>query len=416
MAIGDLIVGIDIGTSRVCCCLGQINKFNQVEVLDSTSCECDGFKKGKYESTDAIARAIRFAITDIEEEYDFVIQSAYVNILGKYVDVYSTKYSVELEDKYAGVSQNNIDDIIKGAATVDLPDEYQIIDVIPTKFVTDTKVTDDPIGIFTKTLSAELDLLVAKKEIVKAVSSAMQKAGLKIDGIVVNGFAMRDIVLEENEIQDGVLLIDVGDSNIDISVFKNNKILYTDSIPVGGDTITNDIAMVLEISHDEAQKLRKQYGLSDRQYIEHDYSIKLNSYSGEDKNGNSVKCSELVSIVEVRIKEIFTIIYNSLKDNNLTSDIKHCVISGNGFNMINKVDKTAEAILNTSVRFGNAKTANLIKPACITSYGIVKYISNIKYTKNIGSRIQEDEEQSIFDSTFKNIKKAFSDAFAKKKK
>ena len=120
--------------------------------------------------------------------------------------------------------------------------------------------------------------------------------------------------------------------------------------------------------------------------------------------------------MEVRIKEIFTIIYNSLKDNNLANDVKHCVISGSGFNMINKVDKTAEAILNTSVRFWNAKTANLIKPACITSYGIVKYISNIKYTKNLGSRIQEDEEQSIFDSTFKNIKKAFSGAFARKKK
>ena len=114
MAIGDLIVGIDIGTSRVCCCLGQINKFNQVEILNSASCECDGFKKGKYESTDAIARAIRFAISDIEEQYDFVIKSAYVNIIGKYVDVYNTKYSVELEDKYAGVSQENINDLIKG--------------------------------------------------------------------------------------------------------------------------------------------------------------------------------------------------------------------------------------------------------------------------------------------------------------
>ena len=416
MAIGDLIVGIDIGTSRVCCCLGQINKFNQVEILNSASCECDGFKKGKYESTDAIARAIRFAISDIEGQYDFIIQSAYVNILGKYVDVYSTKYSVELIDKYAGVSQENIDDIIKGAATVSLPEDYQIIDVVPTRFITDTKVTDDPIGIFTKTLSAELDLLVAKKDIVKTISSAMQKAGLKIDGIVTNGFAIRDIVLDEEELQNGVLLLDVGDGNIDISVFKASNILYTDSIPVGGDTITNDIALVLEISQDEAGKLKKQYGLSDRQYIEHDYSIKLNSYTGEEATNGYVKCSELVSIMEARINEIFSIVYKSLKENNLVKEVKSCVISGTGFNSVNKVEKTAENILNIPVRFGNAKTANLIKPVCITSYGVVKYISNIKYTKNIGSRIQVDEEQSLFDSTIKNIKKAFSGAFNKNKK
>ncbi|MBR3281538.1 MAG: cell division protein FtsA [Clostridia bacterium] len=416
MAIGDLIVGIDIGTSRVCCCLGQINKFNQVEILNSASCECDGFKKGKYESTDAIARAIRFAIGDIEKQYDFVIKSAYVNIIGKYVDTYSTKYSVELEDKYAGVSQENIDDIIKGAASSELPYDYQIIDIVPTKFVTDTKVTDDPIGIYTKTLSADLDILVAKKDIVKMISLAMQKAGLSIDGIVLNGFAIKDIVLEEKELQDGVLLLDVGDSNIDISIFKNKSVIYTDSLPAGGDTITNDIASALEISSDEAIKLKKQYGLSDRKYIEHDYSIKLSSYTGEDIRNSSVRCSELVEIMETRIKDVISVIENNLYNNRLSKEIRSCVISGIGFSGINKIEKTVEEILKVGVRFGNAKTANLIKPTCVTSYGIVKYISNIKYTKNIGSKIQEDEEQSILGSTMKNLKKAFSSAFKKNKK
>ena len=112
MAIGDVIVGIDVETSKVCCCLGQINKFNQVEILNSTIAECDGFKKGKYESIDSIARAIRFAISDIEKEHDFVIESAYINIIGKYVEIYNTRYTIELEDKYAGVTQENIDEII----------------------------------------------------------------------------------------------------------------------------------------------------------------------------------------------------------------------------------------------------------------------------------------------------------------
>ncbi len=415
MAIGDLIVGIDIGTSRVCCCLGQINKFNQVEILNSTSCECDGFVKGRYESTDAIARAIRFAISDIEKVHDFIIHSAYVNILGKYVDVYNTKVGIELEDKYAGVSQDNIDEIMINAAQGELPEEDQIIDIVPTKFITDTKITDDPIGIFTKSLEAELEVLAAPREVVKTISSSMKKAGLSIDGIVLNGFAMKDILLEEQEVDDGVLLLDVGDGTIDISVFKDNLILYADSLPIGGDTITNDIAEVLEISQDEAMKLKKQYGLSNRKFIEHDYTIKLNSYSGEEPNNSSVKCSELVEIMEIRINEIFSVILKSLKNNNLVKAIKSCVIAGTGFNNINRVEQTAEDILNVEVRFGNAKTANLIKPACVKSYGIVKYISNIKYNKNIGSQIEKDEEQSLIDSTIKNLKKAFG-AFNKNKK
>ena len=224
MAIGDVIVGIDVGASKVCCCLGQINKFNQVEILNSAISECDGFVKGKYESTDAIARAIRFAIGDIEKEYSFTIQSAYINILGKYVEVYSTKCSVELKDKYDGVTQANIDDIITKVATTKLPDEYQIIDIVPTRFITDTKVTDDPIGIFTKTLSADIDLIIVDKSIVRTISQIMQKAGLQIDGIVVNGYAIRDLVLEDDETKRGVLLMDTGSGNTDISVFKNNNL------------------------------------------------------------------------------------------------------------------------------------------------------------------------------------------------
>ncbi len=415
MAIGDIIVGIDIGTSKVCCCLGQINKFNQVEILNSTAVVCDGFKKGKIVSSDAVARAIRFAISDIESLHDFIIKSAYVNIVGRYIDIFKTKYNIKLQDKYDGVTQKNIDELIQGVGQMNLPEDEQIIDIVPARFITDNKITDDPIGIFTNSLSAELDVILAKKQAVKSIGIAMQKAGLMIDGIVVNGFAMKDIVLSEEEKEKGVLLIDVESGNIDISVFQNNGILYTDSIPVGGDTITNDISLCLEISYQEADKLKKQYGLADTAYIDHDYNINLTTYTGEEKT-KSVRCSELVEIISTRMEEIFEMIRKSLVDNELEHVVKSCVITGQGFNSINKCEKIAERILNTEVRFGNSKTANLIKPECATAYGVVKYISNIKHSKNIGSRIQMDEEQTFMKSTIQSIKKLWDEAIGKFKK
>ena len=195
MAIGDIIVGIDIGTSKVCCCLGQINKFNQVEILNSSSVTCEGVKKGKIVSTDAVARAIRFAVSDIEATQDFIIKSAYVNIIGKYVSIFKTKYGVKLEDKYAGVSQKNIDSLIRNVGEIEIPDGQQIIDIVPTRFITDSRITDDPIGIFTDSLEAEFDVIIADKMAVKNIGMAMQKAGLLIDGIVINGYAMKEIVL-----------------------------------------------------------------------------------------------------------------------------------------------------------------------------------------------------------------------------
>ncbi len=403
MAIGDIIVGIDIGTSKVCCCLGQINKFNQVEILNSSSVTCEGLRKGKIVSQDAVARAIRFAISDIEATQDFIIKSAYVNIVGMHVSVFKTKYSVKLEDKYAGVSQKDIDTIIRNVGKLEVPEGHQIIDVVPSKFITDSRITDDPIGIFTDFLEAELDVIIADKNAVKSIGIVMQKAGLQIDGIVTNGFAMKDIVLSDEEKNSGVLLLDIGAGNVDISVFKNNGILFTDSIPVGGDTITNDISIGLEISYQEADKLKKQYGLSRVSYIDNDYSITLSTYTGDAKS-KTVKCSELVEIIEARVEEMFMIIKQKIEENNLKSSINSCVIAGQGINSINKSEKTAEEILHTSVKFGNSKTANLIKSDCLGAYGIVKYVSNIKHSKNIGSKVQEDIEQTFFENVVQSFK------------
>ncbi len=404
MAIGDVIVGIDIGTSKVCCCLGQVNKFNQVEILSSASCDCDGFKQGKYSDPEAIARAIRFAINDIESNCEFLVQSAYVNIMGKFIEIYSTRYGIELEDKFNGVAQKDIDEIIEKIASVNLPEEYQVVDIVPVRFYTDTKITTDPIGAYTKTLSADVDVMLAKKETVKQISSIMHKAGLQIDGIIANGYTLRDLVLEKDEKQNGVLLLDVQNENIDISVFKDDGLIYMDSLPIGGDTITNDIAVGFDVSIDEAKKLKKQYGLADVTYIDHDYNIKLNTIGEEE---SIVKCSELVSVIAARTNEIFGIIKDSLKENKLTDKIQTVVISGSGFNNINKIDKVAEKILKIPVKFGSPKIANLIKPDCLTAFGEVKYISSIKHHKNIGSTIVVDNDQSFLDSTLKNLKKIF---------
>lgn len=151
---------------------------------------------------------------------------------------------------------------------------------------------------------------------VKNIGMAMQKAGLLIDGIVINGYAMKEIVLSEEEKKQGVLLLDISSGSVDVSVFKENGVLYTDTIPVGGETITNDISIGLEISYQEADKLKKQYGLARVSYIDNDYSITLSTYNGE-KGSRTVKCSELVEIIEARVEEIFSLIKERIDENGL---------------------------------------------------------------------------------------------------
>jgi len=141
----------------------------------------------------------------------------------------------------------------------------------------------------------------------------------------------------------------------------------------------------------------------------------LTTYTGAEKT-KTVKCSELVEIISARVEEIFEIIRKSIVDNELENVINSCVISGQGFNSINKCEKIAERVLRLNVRFGNSKTANLIKPECATAYGVVKYVSNIKHSKNIGSRIQMDEEQTFMKSTMQSIKKVVESTINKFRK
>ena len=141
----------------------------------------------------------------------------------------------------------------------------------------------------------------------------------------------------------------------------------------------------------------------------------MTTYTGDEKT-KSVKCSELVEIISARVEEIFEIIRKSIVDNGLENVIESCVICGQGFNSINKCEKIAEKILRLNVRFGNSKTANLIKSECTTAYGVVKYISNIKHSRNIGSRIQMDEEQTFMKSTMQSLKKIVGATISKFRK
>ena len=161
--------------------------------------------------------------------------------------------------------------------------------------------------------------------------------------------------------------------------------------------------------------MKKQYGLANVAYIDNDYNITLTTYSGEERT-KTVRCSEIVEIMSARVEEMFELVKQILVTNQLENVVSSCVIAGQGFNSINKTEKIAEQILRMDVRFGSAKMANLIKPECATAYGVVKYISNIKHSKNIGSKVQLDEDQTFVESLFESVKGFVSSKLRKIKK
>ena len=235
----------------------------------------------------------------------------------------------------------------------------------------------------------------------------MDLSELKIDGFVLETFATSNVVLMPEEKDLGVLLLDVGAAHTEISVYKNGALEYNNTLPVGGDHITSDIAISLNIDLDEADKLKRQYNLAIEAMISNNHDIKLNTKKTVDDDSNVVKCSDVVRIIEARIKEIYQITRKIMAENNLIGKIECAVITGQGISNISGVEELAVLTLKINqVRICSPKLINIIKPQHIVAFGMVKYIANIGTSKRVNSDVEIMTEPGVKDKIFGVINKA----------
>ena len=255
MAIGDIIVGVDIGTTKVATVIGEVNNFEQIETICNTSYKCSGLKKGKIINEDEISLSLAKTIKDAEDETNLKINSAYVTIPGKYVTIVQNSITKEVKDKYSGISIRDVQSAIMQVKDIEIPEGKTLIDIVPDKIVLENgTVVADPVGSLSSSFTMSAQVILADKDYVRQLNSIFKKAGLEIDGIVPIALAERNLVLDSNELHDNIAIIDVGAENTDIGVFENSSFIYTNSIPLGGENITNDIAVVLNITEEEADK------------------------------------------------------------------------------------------------------------------------------------------------------------------
>ncbi len=407
MAIGDIIVGIDIGTSKVCTVVGEVNNFGQIEIISNTSYKCSGLKKCKIINEDEISLSIAKTIKDAEEETNLKINSAYVTIPGKYVTIVQNSITKEVKDKYSGISVRDVQNAIMQVKDIEIPDGKSLIDIVPDKITLDNgTVVTDPVGNLSSSFTISAQIILAEKDYVRQLHNIFKKANLEIDGIVPVTLAERNLILDSNELHDNIMLLDIGAGNIDIGVFEGSSFIYTNSIPLGGDNITNDIALVLNISEEEADKLKRQYGLALKSFIDNDNDIILNTSKDENKN-RIIKSSELIEIIEARIEEMFSIINKDITNNGLKHKINNVVLTGQGIVNINKSDVAGKINLNIPVKISTGRAISTVKPAYRTSYALVRYIAARPFAKTVSSSIDTQNNENVFKTIIEKIKEFF---------
>ena len=407
MAIGDIIVGVDIGTTKIATVVGEVNNFEQIETICSTSYKCSGLKKGKIINEEEISLSLEKTIKDAEDETNLKINSAYVTIPGKYVTIVQNSITKDAKDKYAGISIRDVQNAIMQVKDIEIPEGKTLIDIVPDKVILDNgTVVTDPVGNLSSSFTISAQIILADKEYVRQLNNIFKKAGLEIDGIVPTTLAERNLILDKNELHDNIAIIDVGAENTDVGVFEGSTYVYTNSIPVGGENITNDIALVLNIEKEEADKLKRQYGLALKSFIDNDNDIILNTCKDNNKN-KIIKSSELIEIIEARIEDMFLIINKDLNNQGIKSRINNVILTGQGIVNISKSDVAGKINLNIPVKISTGRLIGTTRPTYRTSYALVRYIAARPFAKTVSSSIDTKSSENIFKNILERIKEFF---------
>ena len=405
--VGDIIVGIDIGTSKVASVIAEINNFNQLEIIATAECKCFGMKKSKITDENEIASAIEKTISEVEIQSNIKINSAYVTIPGKYVQIVQNSIVKEAKDKFAGITSKDVNSAMLQLRDIDLPEDKVIIDIIKNQFsLDDGRIIEDPVGALSSTVTLTGQVILADKDYVRQLTSIFKKAGIEIDGIIPNVLAQRSVILDVNELNDNVMIVDIGAGNTDIGVFNAGTFVYANTIPLGGDNITSDIAQIFYITEDEAERLKKQYSLALKSFIDNDTDILLTTYKGDQKN-KTIKSSELIEVIEARIEEIFALINKQITNMGIKSNINNVILTGQGITSISKSDVAGKIVLNIPVKIATGRMISIVKPAYRSSYAVVRYVSNRPYAKNIASKIDIKSNESFMKTILERIKEFF---------
>lgn len=391
----DIIVGIDIGTTKVCTLIGNIDKTGQIQILGKGLVPFNGAKKGVIIDIENTSKAIEFSVEEAEKSTSLNIGSAYVNIYGTHVNVLNHKESVNILSENQVITTSDLNKLYDAIEMLPIPEGNQIIDIIPRQYIIDGYGGIlEPLGMSGLKLEIDANIVTGKLTSVQNIIRSVEKAGLEIDGLIIEALATSEISLSPEEKEMGVILIDVGGGITDVSAFKNGKIVMYDSIPVGGEHITNDISIGLNISYSEADKIKRQYELALTTLIKNDQEVSI--YDIKEEKLKTVQVSQVIEIIEARVYEILSLAKNLVeKYENIDEFNSGIVLTGGGISYVNGNKQIGEEVFNLPVRVASYRTIiGASKPEMAAAAGIIQYVNKRNKHSSISSAIKEVQKEN----------------------
>jgi len=345
----NLIVGLDIGTSKVAAIVGEINDGGEVEVIGIGSTPSRGLKKGVVINLESTVNSIQRAVEEAELMAGCEITSVYAGIAGSHIKSLNSHGIVAIRDKE--VSQYDINRVIDSARAVAIPADQKILHILPQEFIIDMQEgIKEPIGMSGIRLEAKVHMVTGSVSAAQNIIKCIRRCELDVDDIVLEQLASCSSVLTEDEKELGVCLIDIGGGTTDIAIFSHGAIKHTAVIPIAGDQVTNDVAVALRTPTQNAEEIKMSHACALTQLADVNEMIDVPSIG--DRPSRQISKQNLAEIIEPRYEELMLLVQAELRRSGYESLIAAGIVLTGGSSKVTGLVELAEEIFHMPVRLG----------------------------------------------------------------
>lgn len=345
----NLIVGLDIGTSKVVAIVGEISADDEIEIIGIGSSRSRGLKKGVVVNIESTVQSIQRAIEEAELMAGCEIHSVYAGIAGSHIRSLNSHGIVAIRDHE--VSTGDVDRVIDAARAVAIPADQKILHILPQEFVIDSQEgIKEPVGMSGVRLEAKVHMVMGSVSAAQNIVKCVRRCGLEVDDIILEQLAASYSVLTDDEKNLGACLVDIGGGTTDIAIFSDGSIHHTAVIPIAGDQVTNDIAVALRTPTQHAEDIKVQYACALSQLANSQETIEVPSVG--DRPSRRLARQTLAEVVEPRYEELFSLVQAELRRSGYEDLVTAGVILTGGSAKMEGVIELAEEIFHMPVRVG----------------------------------------------------------------
>jgi len=403
---GKIIVGLDIGTTKICAVVGEV-VHNTVEIIGIGSHPSEGLRKGVVINIEKTVNSIKEAIEEAETMAGCEISSVYAGIAGGHIKGFNSHGVIALKERE--VTKKDIGRVIEAASAVAIPMDREVIHVLEQEFIVDEQDGIlDPLGMSGVTMEALIHIVTGAVTSAQNIIKCANRAGLDVHDIVLESLASSEAVLSDEERNLGVALIDFGGGTTDMAVFSKGSIKHTSVLALGGYNLTYDISIGIRTPTKEAEKIKMKYGCALTSMIGSDETIEVPGVGGREPR--TLPRQFLGEILEPRLEEIFTLIQSELIRSGYEDIVNSGVVITGGSSELAGIPEIAEQIFNAPCRIGYPQgVGGLIEvvdhPMYATAVGLVLYGAK----GNNGNKKFRIRDTNIFGKVMERMKKWFKD-------